>query len=176
MLLNQLLLISFKKKEKGFTLIELLVVVTIIGILMALAVPNFLSQTAKAKQTEAKTTIGTFNRAQVAFRNEGKGFAKDFDVLAVTMPNSKTSFYTYDMSVSPDGTATYATATPKDTALKSYTGGVVEFVNKGNSPAISTVMCEAVTPGINKPSPPVLQSGANTQEVAAVCGEGQNQL
>lgn len=156
MLLNKLLLLLSKGKEKGFTLIELLVVVTIIGILMALATPNFLGQTAKAKQTEAKTTIGTFNRAQVAFRNEGRGFAKDFDVLAMTMPNSKTSFYTYEMSVSPDGTATYATATPKDTALKAYTGGVVEFVNKGSNAAVAAVMCEAATPGIKPPSPPVL--------------------
>ncbi|MDC0316079.1 type II secretion system GspH family protein, partial [Synechococcus sp. AH-551-G15] len=40
-----------------FTLVELLVVVTIVGILSAVALPSFLSQTDKAKATEAKTMI-----------------------------------------------------------------------------------------------------------------------
>ena len=50
-----------KKKQartlNAFTLVELLVVVTIVGILSAVALPNFLSQTDKAKATEAKTMI-----------------------------------------------------------------------------------------------------------------------
>ena len=50
------------KKSKAitpnaFTLVELLVVVAIVGILSAVALPNFLSQTDKAKATEAKTQI-----------------------------------------------------------------------------------------------------------------------
>jgi len=42
-------------------LVELLVVVIIIGILTAIALPTFLNQTVKAKQAEAKNTIGTVN-------------------------------------------------------------------------------------------------------------------
>ena len=41
----------------AFTLVELMVVVTIVGILSAVALPNFLSQADKAKATEAKTQI-----------------------------------------------------------------------------------------------------------------------
>jgi len=41
----------------AFTLVELMVVVAIVGILSAVALPNFLSQTDKAKATEAKTQI-----------------------------------------------------------------------------------------------------------------------
>ena len=41
--------------EKGFTLVELMIVIVIVGILSAVALPNFLSQTDKAKATEAKT-------------------------------------------------------------------------------------------------------------------------
>ena len=38
--------------QKGFTLVELMIVIVIVGILSAIALPNFLSQTAKAKITE----------------------------------------------------------------------------------------------------------------------------
>ena len=45
--------------EKGFTLVELMIVIVIVGILSAVALPNFLNQTAKAKATECTTKGGT---------------------------------------------------------------------------------------------------------------------
>ena len=51
--------------SNGVTLVELLVVITIVGILSAVALPNFLSQSDKAKATEAKTMIiATLKQAQ----------------------------------------------------------------------------------------------------------------
>ncbi|HXW58411.1 MAG TPA: prepilin-type N-terminal cleavage/methylation domain-containing protein, partial [Solirubrobacteraceae bacterium] len=47
------------RDEGGFTLIELLVVILIIGILAAIAIPAFLSQTSKASDSAAKTQVGT---------------------------------------------------------------------------------------------------------------------
>ena len=46
-----------RKDEKGFTLIELLVVIVIIGILAAMALPNFVKAREKAKEAEVKSNI-----------------------------------------------------------------------------------------------------------------------
>ena len=45
--------------EKGFTLVELMIVIVIVGILSAVALPNFLNQTSKAKSTECVTKGAT---------------------------------------------------------------------------------------------------------------------
>ena len=63
-------------KERGFTLIELLVVVIILGILSAIALPNFLAQVGKAKEVEFQNTVGTINRAQQAYHFEKQSFAQ----------------------------------------------------------------------------------------------------
>ncbi len=59
--------------EDGFTLIELLVVILIIGILAAIAIPAFLSQTSKANDSAAKTQVGTLQTTIEAYASENNG-------------------------------------------------------------------------------------------------------
>ena len=62
------------KNKKGFTLIELMIVVAIIGILAAIAIPNFLRFQAKSKQSEAKTNLGGIFTAQIAYFGENNTY------------------------------------------------------------------------------------------------------
>ncbi len=59
--------------EGGFTLIELLVVILIIGILSAIAIPAFLSQTTKASDSAAKTQVGTLQTTIETYAAENNG-------------------------------------------------------------------------------------------------------
>jgi len=75
-----------RKDNQGFTLIELLVVIIIIGILSAIALPSFLNQASKAKQSEAKNYVGALQRAQQSYRIEKQSFAPGVTTLEIGIP------------------------------------------------------------------------------------------
>jgi type IV pilus assembly protein PilA len=154
-----------KQREQGFTLVELLVVIIIIGILAAIALPNFLNQGAKAKQTEAKQIIGMTNRIQTVYRSENDSFANTFDKLALgpisgTSTVASTTNYSYDLSATNDNSTLIATA--KDTALKAYSGGNNRYINSDSKSVITSVICEAVAPGTIAALLPIVSSASSS--------------
>ena len=79
---------SFRKQE-GFTLIELMIVVAIIGILAAIAIPNFLQYQLKSKQSEAKTNIQAVRTSELSFGGE-RGCYPGMAAYGVILPAAGT--------------------------------------------------------------------------------------
>ena len=79
--------------NKGFTLIELLVVVLIIGILSAVALPQYTTAVEKARSTEALTLMGNMRHALERYRLQTAKFPADnsFADLDIEFPDNNTS-------------------------------------------------------------------------------------
>ena len=99
--------------KKGFTLIELLVVVLIIGILSAVALPQYTQAVEKARAAEALSMLGSIRYAVERYRLQTGNWPGDsFDVLDIEVPTSQ--LFTYAMQASTDAAkAKYVYATSK---------------------------------------------------------------
>ena len=161
-------LLGKKKDNEGFTLLELLVVIIIIGILSAIALPSFLNQAAKAKQSEAKTYVGSVNRAQQSYRIENTSFAggtTGFNDLQIGIP-TQTVNYSYALTAA-NATSTQVTATSLDAdSLKSFSGGVV-ILTSGQT---SAQACQTTVVSIIPPT--MTLTGGTT--VATCAGGSEN--
>ncbi|MBE9193417.1 type IV pilin-like G/H family protein [Gloeocapsopsis crepidinum LEGE 06123] len=161
----------FKKTNKnsntGFTLIELLVIIIIIGILSAIAMPSFLGQTTKARQSEAKTNVGAMNRAQQTYYFENQTFVEDTNdtnaigKLGIGVEDSVNYIYSATaINNIQRGVANKAKA--NNSELKGYAGGV--FTASELSQAI---LCEANNQGMGVVASP---TDANN------CGGGSSKI
>lgn len=135
------------KSTNGFTLIELLVVIIIIGILSAIALPSFLGQAAKARQSEAKLTVGSGLKAQNVYYLENQTFTGDWGEMGLGL-YKETPNYRYDLlRTEPKGQLNEQVilATPRNKDLRAYVGAV-QVVERSNNPTVASVLCEAKKP------------------------------
>ncbi|WP_412473989.1 type IV pilin protein [Halobacteriovorax sp. YZS-1-1] len=75
------------KNSKGFTLVELMVVVAIIGILSAVAIPNFKKYQAKTKTSEAKLQLASIYSAMAALQTDYDSFGSCLGDAGYVSPN-----------------------------------------------------------------------------------------
>lgn len=80
-----------KMKARGFTLIELMIVVAIVGILAAIAIPNFMRYQAKSKQSEAKANLRSIYTSQNTYFGEYDTYTGSIDTLG-WLPEGETRY------------------------------------------------------------------------------------
>ena len=159
-------MLNKKNGEKGFTLIELLVVIIIIGILAAIALPSFLNQSNKAKQSEAKTYVGTLNKGQQAYFTEKNRFGSDVAILGIGVKTTTENYNYVSAGTVYNGTvitenSALSTATSKAVALRGYGGMVALSVVSTTSDVTSlAILCENNIAGGSVVAPS--SSGAST--------------
>lgn len=98
-------------ENAGFTLIELMIVITIIGILAAIAIPNYLNYQCRSKQIEARKGLGAIGKMQETYFAEYDTYTDSFVAIGFSMRGID-EHYDYEM-LDADETSWNAKATGK---------------------------------------------------------------
>ncbi|MEB3292851.1 MAG: type IV pilin-like G/H family protein [Synechococcales bacterium] len=132
--------------------------IVLLGILMAIALPSFLNQANKAKESEAKTYTGSIMRGQQAFFLENNKFANTVKELKLGIQTDSSPAYTYKLTTeNTNPKYSVFTAIPRTTSssspLHSYIGTVVA-VGKGSETTTYTIICRSLQPSQAAPAMP----------------------
>ena len=120
--------------QQGFTLVELMIVIVIVGVLSAVALPNFLSQTSKAKATECTTKARSILSQVAAEALSSETNANSLGTSLATSETASSDVCTLTYTAIASNIATVDAVGKGDLASK-YDGNFCVNVSNGKSDA-----------------------------------------
>lgn len=132
-------------------------------------VPTTWGQADKARESEAKTYVGSMNRAQQAFYLENNSFSDEMESLGLGIA-TETEYYKYDISLSEDD-VTIMTATALDKNLSSFTGAVFVIPNDDGYASTEAIMCQSEKASKQAPATPTVSASGDLS-----CALGSSKL
>ena len=120
------------RREEGFTLIELMIVVVVIGILAAIAIPNFISMQTRAREAGVKANMHSFQLAAEDYGVLNGGFYASTAAMVIPLvPGGEGGFKNSFDSSTGDGTAWEDRTT--FAAPASLIPGITSYADSANS-------------------------------------------
>lgn len=153
------MLFASRNSQRGFSLVELMVVVAIIGILASVAIPSVNKYMAKARQSEAKTNLGSLYTAEKAFFSEYNIYDNRFGAIGFS-PEGSLRYNFGFTGGSTAGVANGYTTTPSVTAISASALCTAYS---------ATVNCRMLN-GATNAAPPAIAAGMCTASGSAAAG------
>lgn len=121
------------KKTRGFTLIELIIGITIVGILMAIAIPSYQNHIRKGRRAEAQSFLMQVSQRQQQFLLDARTYAigsSALSDLSLTPPTAVSTYYKVTVTGATNPPQFTITADPSGNPAQAD-DGVLSITNTG---------------------------------------------